>query len=74
MNGGWGIGLGRGSLGLFGEYRDRQPTNRAWADPFEDAGTGVADSIDDERPGRSRSTTRCRSPTTTGATGWSRTS
>ncbi len=48
VNGGWGIPLGRGSLGVFGEYRDRQPTNRAWADPFEDAGTGVADSIDDK--------------------------
>jgi iron complex outermembrane receptor protein len=40
VNGGWGIPLGRGSLGVFGEFRDRQPTNRAWADPFEDAGTG----------------------------------
>ncbi len=47
VNGGWGIQLGRGSLGLFGEFRDRQPTNRAWADPSEDAGTGVTDSIDD---------------------------
>ena len=47
VNGGWGIRLGRGSLGLFGEFRDRQPTNRAWADPFEVAGTGVADSIND---------------------------
>jgi iron complex outermembrane receptor protein len=47
VNGGWGIPLGRGSLGLFGEFRDRQPTNRAWADPFEDAGTGVTDSIND---------------------------
>ncbi|HEX3275336.1 MAG TPA: TonB-dependent receptor, partial [Gemmatimonadales bacterium] len=47
VNGGWGIGLGRGSLGIFGEYRDRQPTNRAWADRFEVAGTGVADSIND---------------------------
>jgi iron complex outermembrane recepter protein len=46
-NGGWGIKLGRGSLGLFGEFRDRQPTNRAWADVFEDAGTGVPDSIVD---------------------------
>src|SRR4051794_27131418 len=46
-SGGWGIGIGRGSLGLFGEFRDRQPTNRAWADPFEIAGTGVADSIND---------------------------
>ena len=45
VNGGWGIGLGRGSLGLFGEFLDRQPTNRAWADPYEDAGTGVADSV-----------------------------
>jgi iron complex outermembrane recepter protein len=44
-NGGWGLKVGRGSLGLFGEFRDRQPTNRAWADPFEDAGTGVFDSI-----------------------------
>jgi iron complex outermembrane receptor protein len=44
-NGGWGLKVGRGSLGLFGEFRDRQPTNRAWADPFEDAGTGVPDSI-----------------------------
>ena len=48
VNGGWGIQLGRGSLGLFGEYRDRQPTNRAWADPFESAGTGVADSVNDQ--------------------------
>src|SRR6266480_5926750 len=47
LNGGWGIGLGRGSLGLFGEFLDRQPTNRAWADIYEDAGTGVADSIID---------------------------
>ena len=46
-NGGWGIRLGRGSLGVFGEFRDRQPTNRAYADRFETAGTGVADSIND---------------------------
>ncbi|HEX9393111.1 MAG TPA: TonB-dependent receptor [Gemmatimonadales bacterium] len=45
VNGGWGIGLGRGSLSLFGEFLDRQPTNRASADPFETAGTGLADSI-----------------------------
>lgn len=45
VNGGWGTGLGRGSLALFGEFLDRQPTNRAYADPFEDGGTGVADSI-----------------------------
>ena len=48
VNGGWGIGIGRGSLGLFGEFRHRQATNRAWADPFEAAGTGVPDSIDTE--------------------------
>jgi iron complex outermembrane receptor protein len=48
VNGGWGIPLGKGSLGVFGEFRDRQPTNRAWADPFEDAGTGVTDSINDK--------------------------
>jgi iron complex outermembrane receptor protein len=46
VNGGWGIPVGRGSLGLFGEFRDRQPTNRAFADTFEDAGTGVPDSVD----------------------------
>jgi iron complex outermembrane receptor protein len=45
LNGGWGIAIGRGSLGLFGEFLDRQPTNRAWPDPFEDAGTGVTDSV-----------------------------
>ena len=48
VNGGWGIPVGRGALGLFGEYRDRKPTNRAWADPFEIAGTGVEDEIDDK--------------------------
>ncbi|MEO8199146.1 MAG: TonB-dependent receptor, partial [Gemmatimonadota bacterium] len=48
INGGWGIGLGRGSLGIFGEFQHRDPTNRAWADPFETAGTGVADSINDQ--------------------------
>ena len=45
VNGGWGIGLGRGSLALFAEFLDRQPTNRAWADPFEDGGTGLTDSV-----------------------------
>jgi iron complex outermembrane recepter protein len=47
VNGGWGIPLGRGSLGLFGEFRDRQSTNRAWADTGEDAGTGIPDVIDE---------------------------
>src|SRR6266702_3448934 len=45
VNGGLGIGIGRGSLGLFGEFLDRQPTNRAWPDPYEDAGTLRTDSI-----------------------------
>jgi iron complex outermembrane receptor protein len=48
VNGGWGLKLGRGSLSLFGEFLDRQPTNRAWADPFEDGGTGVPDSINSQ--------------------------
>jgi iron complex outermembrane receptor protein len=48
VNGGWGIGLGRGSLGLFAEFLDRQPTNRAWADPFDLSGSGVADLVDSE--------------------------
>jgi iron complex outermembrane receptor protein len=46
INGGWGLGLGRGSLGLFAQILNRQPTNRAWADPFEDAITGQTDVID----------------------------
>ncbi|HXF96247.1 MAG TPA: TonB-dependent receptor [Gemmatimonadales bacterium] len=45
VSGGWGFSLGRGSLALFGEFLDRQPTNRAWADPFEDAGTGETDVV-----------------------------
>jgi len=49
VNGGFGLNIGRGSLGVFGEFLDRQPTNRAWADIYEDAGTGVTDSIVDGR-------------------------
>ncbi|HEV8264835.1 MAG TPA: TonB-dependent receptor, partial [Gemmatimonadales bacterium] len=48
VNGGWSVGVGRGSLSLFGEFLDRQPTNRAWADPFEDGGTGLTDSVNSE--------------------------
>ena len=47
VNGGVGLGFGRGSLGLFAEYRHREPTNRAFADPFEESITGVADEIDE---------------------------
>jgi iron complex outermembrane recepter protein len=45
-SGGWGIPLSRGALGVFAEFRDRAATNRAYADTFEDAGTGLTDSID----------------------------
>ena len=45
VNAGWGLGLGRGSIALFAEMLDREPTNRAWADPFETSGTGVADVV-----------------------------
>src|SRR5881394_1086646 len=48
VNGGWGLKLGRGSLGLFGEYMDRKPTNRAWADPSDDSGNGLTDSVNDK--------------------------
>jgi iron complex outermembrane recepter protein len=44
-SGGWGIPVSRGNLGVFAEFRDRQQANRAFADPFEDAGTGQTDSI-----------------------------
>jgi hypothetical protein len=46
VSGGWGIPISRGTLGVFGEFRDREANNRAYADTFEDAGTGVPDSID----------------------------
>ncbi len=46
VNGGVGIKLGRGSLGLFGELQDRQPTNRAFPDgSFTDL-NGLTDSVD----------------------------
>jgi|SRR5712671_1232968 len=48
MSGGWGLGLGRGSLALFGEFLDRQPTNRAWADRYDVSGNGLADSVNSE--------------------------
>src|SRR5688572_21292669 len=32
VNGGWGVAVGQGSLSLFAEYRDREPTNRAGPD------------------------------------------
>ena len=48
LNAGAGFRLGRGSLALFAEYLNRQPTNRAWADPSEDGGNGLVDSVDSE--------------------------
>lgn len=41
---GWGLALGPGSLGLFAEYRDRNPTNRAGPDASEMFG-GDADGV-----------------------------
>ena len=47
-NAGWGIGVGRGSLDLFFEGLDREPTNRAWADRYDISGSGLADSVDSQ--------------------------
>ena len=47
INGGWGVALGRGSLALFAEYRDRSQTNRAGADPEDQLAPGDADVVDD---------------------------
>ena len=46
VNGGVGIGLGRGSLNLFGEFLHRDKTNRAWADSFLVDANGIGDLID----------------------------
>ena len=45
VNGGWGLPMGQGSLNLSGEYLDRQPTNRAWADSTDISGTGLNDHV-----------------------------
>lgn len=73
LNGGWGLKVGRGSLGLFAEYRNRQPTTRAGADPSDQIVPGAATSWTTTATS-SRRTMPCRSPTTTGATGSRRTS
>jgi iron complex outermembrane receptor protein len=46
VNGGFGVGLGRGSLAVFGEYLHRDATNRAWPDIFLADANGVTDVID----------------------------
>ena len=38
VNAGWGVGVGKGSLSMSAEALDREATNRAWADPFENGG------------------------------------
>lgn len=48
VNGGWGLRLGRGSLALFGEYRHRDPTNRAWPESTDQIVPGDADQVDDD--------------------------
>jgi iron complex outermembrane receptor protein len=46
VNGGVGIKLGRGSLGLFGEFQDREPTNRAFPDGTLEDLSGITDVVD----------------------------
>ena len=47
VNGGWGGELGRATFGLFAEYRDREPTNRAGPDPSDMFSSGDADEVTD---------------------------
>jgi iron complex outermembrane recepter protein len=47
VNGGFGFNIGRGALGLFAEYRDRNPTNRAGPDPTDMFAPGDADVVVD---------------------------
>src|SRR6185436_3908221 len=42
----WGLPLGPGSITFAADVLDREPTNRAWADSFEVAGTGLNDIVD----------------------------
>ena len=47
-NGGVGFNLGRGSLGIFAEYRNRRETNRAGADNTDQIVPGDADQVDED--------------------------
>ena len=46
LNGGFGLALGRASFGLFAEYRDRQPTNRAGPDASDMFGSDADEVVD----------------------------
>ena len=46
VNSGVGIKLGRGSLGIFGEFQNRDPTNRAFPDGTLQDLNGVTDVVD----------------------------
>ena len=46
LNGGLGFKVGRGSLAVFGEFQQRDPTNRAWPDGTLADLAGVTDSVD----------------------------
>ena len=48
LNGGWGVNVGKGTLGIFAEYRNRQPTNRAGADPSDQIVAGDGDVVDED--------------------------
>ena len=73
INGGVGIGLGRGSLSVFGEYQHRDPTNRAWPDSFLVNQQGIGDLIDPKNGEIIEKRNSLPSPTTTGAMAWKRT-
>ena len=47
FNGGLGFKLGRGSINFFGEYRNRDATNRAGADNTDQIVEGDADEVDE---------------------------
>src|SRR5688572_9049264 len=48
VSGAIGFPIGNGSVGLFAEWRDRNATNRAGADPEDQIVEGDADVVDDE--------------------------